>query len=370
MKTYRRFIRVGSRLIASPKFPRKSDAEAWYNQMLTKKHFERNDLQAPRDKNEITVIQYSRKWLDRREEDYPAATVSSDEQRLRDYVLPILAEYPLSKVKSEQIRGLLEKISRVGFRRKDFRISEGTRTRVKALLSAMFGDAMNETPPLIRVNPVIGIQLKEKRRGRKRPSVLPNSEACLKFLEAAQKIGPQEFVVAAVILMSGLRKQEMIALRWRCVDLETATLYVKEKYEQASNSIIPGTKAGENTTREIPISAELVRILTEYKAKAPLVGPEYFVISRADGRFLNAKTVSNMIEAVKAKSELSVTVHGLRHTYGREFALRTGNMKALQAILGHSSSSTTDIYSDLAGERTRGFNESVSFKIGVESSED
>ena len=370
-KTFRRFIRVGKRLEASPKFSKKSDADAWYNQMLRKKHFERHDLQLPKDKNEITVIQYSRKWLDKREneQNYPKSTISSDEQRLRDYILPILAEYPLSRVRSEDIRSLLEKISRVGFRKKDFRISGQTRDRVKALLSAMLGDAMNETPPLIRTNPVIGVRIKEKRKGKKKPTPLPNTEACLKFLKTAKESGDQELVAAATILMSGLRKQELIAARWSCVDFKAGTISIREKYEQASNSILKGTKAGEEMTREIPVPLELLKILAEFKSKTVHASPENFILSRSDGRHLNARTVSYMIEAIRAKAELTITTHGLRHTYGREFVLRTGNMKALQSILGHSSSQTTDLYSDLAGERTRGFSESVSFDIGVKESE-
>ena len=362
-KTFRRFIRVGSTVYASPRFTRQSDAESWYAQMHRKKHFEKHDLQTPRDKKEITFIQYSRQWLDRREKEYPAATWTADEQRLRDYVLPILAEMPLSRVKSEDIRSLLEKISRAGFRRKDFQISEATRTRVKALLSAIFGDAMNESPPLIASNPVTGVKMKGKRRGAKKPEPLPNAEACIKFLTTAREEGPRELVACATILMSGIRKQELIALKWNCFDAGAGRLLLREKLEQASNSIRRGTKAGEEVTREVPIPAELVRILEEFRAGRDM--PESLILSRPDGRHLNARQVWAMIQRVREKAGLYVTVHGLRHTYGREFVLRTGNLKALQAILGHSSSATTDIYSSLAGERTRGFNESVTFDTSV-----
>ena len=122
--------------------------------MHRKKHFEKHDLQTPRDKKEITFIQYSRQWLDRREKEYPAATCG--QLMSSAYATTCCRSWPrcsLSWVKSEDIRSLLEKISRAGFRRKDFQISEATRTRVKALLSAIFGDAMNESPPLIASKP-------------------------------------------------------------------------------------------------------------------------------------------------------------------------------------------------------------------------
>ncbi len=69
-----------------------------------------------------------------------------------------------------------------------------------------------------------------------------------------------------------------------------------------------------------------------------------------------------MVEEVREKAKLDISPHGLRHTFGREFAQNTGNIKALQAILGHSSSSTTDIYSELAGDRIKGFGEAVTYE--------
>ena len=170
--------------------------------------------------------------------------------------------------------------------------------------------------------------------------------------------------------MSGIRKQELIALRWNCFDAAGGRLILREKLEQASNSILRGTKAGEEITREIPIPAELVRILEEYRLSIDSNAPGDLILKRPDGRHLNAREVWAMIRGFARRAELYVTVHGLRHTYGREFVLLTGNLKALQAILGHSSPVTTGLYSDLAGERTRGFNESVTFDTSVKRSDE
>jgi integrase/recombinase XerC len=115
----------------------------------------------------------------------------------------------------------------------------------------------------------------------------------------------------------------------------------------------------------VPISADLIKALKEYKEGSRFNSANDFIVSRVDGSHFGGRAISSIIERVREAAGLDISAHGLRHTFGREFALNTGNIKALQAILGHSSSAVTDIYSDLAGKRIEGFGEAVSFKADV-----
>lgn len=368
MKSYRRFIRVGNRLVSSPRFSKKADAEEWFHQMRRKKQLFRDGIEVVADADDSEpFIKFAQRWLIRRFKDYPKATTSADDQRLKDYILPFLSELPIASINSSHIRNLLMKISEPGFREnmKSKGISTKTRTRVKALLSVIFRDALNEDPPLVKFNPVLGLKIHEKRKGSSKPRVIADKEAIIKFLQCAQETGWTEYVIISLFLMSGLRKQELVALRWSSIDFKHARLLVSEKYEQSSNSIVPGTKGGEQVTRVVPLPATLLETLKQHKEKALFKKDADFVICRHDGRFLNSRDVNRYVENVRGLSKIDISPHGLRHTYGREFALNTGNVKALQAILGHTSSATTDIYSDLAGDRIKGFAESVSFEVGV-----
>lgn len=368
MKIYRRFIRIHGRMITSPRFTKKNDAENWYHEMRRKKQLLRDGVLLD-ESDDITFINYSRQWMRKRMENYPPATWKADKQRLQTYILPLISEIELNKVTPQMVKSLLLRISEEGFLKPKFKIADSTRTRVKALLSAIFSDCLNEDPPLVKFNPVLGIKIKEKRMGKKKPRHLENKEQCLKFLESAKEIGPQEYLVACLFLMSGVRKQELIALRWECLNSRAKTLKISEKYEQTTNSIRSGTKGGENSTRIVPISAQLVALLNETRKTSKFSKDQNFIVSKPNGSFYGGRQISEMIERIRAHAKLDISAHGLRHTFGREFALNTGNLKALQSILGHSSSSTTDIYSELAGDRLKGFGEAVSFDIDVKRSE-
>lgn len=367
MRTYRTSIRINGQKIDSPRFSRKADAVEWYFQMRRQKQFMRDGLVPKSNDDGMPFIEFAGQWIRNRMANYPAATWKSDEQRLRDYILPIISELPINKIGVIHIKGLLRKITEPGFKAEGVTISASTRERVKALLSAIFSDALNEEPPLIQFNPVHGIKFKEKRMGKKAPRSLGDSDAVIHFVKAAKELSALHYAVACTFLMSGLRKQELIALKWSSIDFKSCLITVSEKYEQASNSIKPGSKAGEDATREIPVSQDLIDVLTLHKKTQSKPKDSDFVFSKEDGSFLGPKYIWDLINSIATKADVSISPHGLRHTFGREFAENSGNMKALQAIMGHSSSATTDLYSNLRGKRLKRFSEVVTLK-GVKES--
>lgn len=346
-KTYRRFIRIGNDLIASPEFKLSKDADSWYEQMKRKKQFVSSGLVAPAKKNEgLKFIDYARGWIKRRIENYPKATWQSDEQRLRDYVLPYFSESIIDQITSRDIRALLVKLT------SEENLSIGTRTRVKSLLSKMFSDAFNEE--IIPTNPVYGIKFDEKRVGRAKPIHIESKDECIRFIATAREMGPLYLTAASLTIMTGLRKSEILALTWPDIDFRTKVMRVSKRVEQASMTIKLGTKAGELETRLVPFSDQLAVILKDWRK---ICKTEHLFSLEAEDRFMSPRTFYDLITRIGQKAEIKITVHGLRHTYGRNFVLNSGNMKALQAILGHSSSTTTDIYSNLSGENIKGFGE-------------
>lgn len=353
-KFYRRFIRVNGQLETSPRFNKKKDADELYEQMRRKKQFIRDGFVMPDDPDAVTVFQYASNWVQRRFQNYPKATAQADAQRIRDYFLPNHSELPLGSITPGQIKAALNAVTDSGK-------SVETRNRVKAVLSRMFKDALSEE--IIRLNPVSGVEFSDRRRGKKKPSYLGTTEDCKKFLDVAGELSLQHLVIVSLGLMAGLRKSEMLALKWGRIDFQNSTINICEKVEQVSLEVKSGTKKGEFENRLVPVPKELINTLSKYRKTVKYSGNNDFVLTQVySDRFMNPGTLYARVEDVSRLSALKVSVHGLRHSYGREFAARSGNLKALQAILGHSSSQTTDRYSDLAGDRIKEFGEVVSFE--------
>ena len=349
-------IRIGNRRV-SQRFSTKEAADIWYNQMFNKKHFQSDGIVMPHGKK-ILFRDYVRgEWLVNRKKNYPQSTWGSDEQRLEDHVLPIVGDIQINKVTSVHIRQLLVNLT------SEKNLAPATRNRVRAVISTVFNDALNRDEPLVSINPTFGLKFSSKRMGQKAASNLHTSKDCLKFLKAARDLGGLHLVVAGLGILSGLRKQEMIALTWDCVDYKDRVIEISKKYVQASKKIVQGTKKGENSIRYVPLGKDLLPILKAFQKASDHNSDIDFVLCDKDGEHLQPTTINRLNNAICKAADLKVTVHGLRHTYGREFAANSGNMSALKEILGHSNMSTTELYSKLGKDRLTQFKDFVSFDL-------
>lgn len=157
-----------------------------------------------------------------------------------------------------------------------------------------------------------------------------------RLLEAAA--GPWNAMVL-LALRTGLRRGELIALRWEDVDLVAGKLIVRQA---ATRGIIDVPKSGHG--REVPLSQQALLALKEHRH---LRGK--FVFCREDGRMLNQDDVPEILYAICRKAGLRrVGWHVLRHTFASHLVMRGEPLKAIQELLGHASITTTMRYAHLS----------------------
>ena len=84
------------------------------------------------------------------------------------------------------------------------------------------------------------------------------------------------------------------------------------------------------------------------KEKDPL-----FVSKR--GKRITSRQVENIIKQLREDSEIDVdmTPHTLRHSFATRLYKKTGNLRVVQTLLGHSSIKTTEIYTHVGREDLR-----------------
>jgi len=161
-------------------------------------------------------------------------------------------------------------------------------------------------------------------------------------LLAAVDEGWRTMVLTA--LRTGMRMGELIALRWRDVDLVAGKITVRQN---AVKSRIGTPKSGK--AREIALSNETISALKSYRH---LRGP--LVFCTMDGVMLKYTELRHPLWRACRKAGLRpVQWHAMRHTFASHLVMRGVPLKAVQELLGHSTIQMTMRYAHLAPEVTR-----------------
>lgn len=148
--------------------------------------------------------------------------------------------------------------------------------------------------------------------------------------------------IIQVAVGTGLRRSELLALRWQDVDLENEMLYVRNRADFT-------TKSGNE--HAVPLRADALRVLKEMHAARTddLDGP---VFTDEDGTPLKPDRVSKrfkfFVREAKLDGRKRISFHTLRHTTASWLAMHGISMRVIQKILGHSSVQVTQRYSHLS----------------------
>jgi integrase len=142
--------------------------------------------------------------------------------------------------------------------------------------------------------------------------------------------------------MTGLRRGELLALRWQDIDWTAQRVRVRENYVRGRI----GKPKSKRSTRSVPladrVAGELDRLhrQTDFKADDDLV----FTIA---GTPLDPSRVRLRFKAAAKRAKVRpVRFHDLRHTFGTRMAAAGVSMRTLQEWLGHRDFATTLIYAD------------------------
>jgi integrase len=153
----------------------------------------------------------------------------------------------------------------------------------------------------------------------------------------------------------GLRRGEIVALRWEDVDLEDGVLEISRNVVQLGYATEEGSPKSDASQREIVLDDDNVEVLKAHgvKQKRERVahGSAYqdrgLVFAKEDGTPLHPEFVSRHLNVLikQAGCVPRITFHQLRHTAASLMLEAGADLKYVQHVLGHSSITiTTKIY--------------------------
>jgi len=182
-----------------------------------------------------------------------------------------------------------------------------------------------------------------KRKELARDKFLTPDE-CARLSSAPNKTtlqGLRDYAILKVFLNCGLRKQELIDLK------------VKDFCNEGTSWWFIVQSKGGTTDEQDIMNDRTIQAVQRYlqraghglDADAPLFQPLKNRV-RTDEKKINRRSIDYLVKRYAKKAEITknITAHTLRHTFGTEFQVITGDIKSTQAAMRHRSLSSTMIY--------------------------
>jgi integrase len=328
-------------------FPRKADAEAWLRDELNLAREGRATMPT-----RLTVAELLDDWLAVARRHLSANTRAEYERISSKRLRPHLGDVRLSELRPVHIARMLDQLRQPGANRRgtkgDKGLSETSLQHTLGVLRTALSWAVRQR--LISHNPADDVDRPQREDREMR---VWSADELANFLDhAADDRLHALFRLAA---FTGMRRSELLGLRWSDVDLEAATVSVRRTRTRVSYDMHEAartkTRAG---TRVVDIDPATVAVLrrwaTAQKAERLAWGSAYtdsgYVFTTEDGRPLHADQAANRFaRLVKAAGVPTIRFHDLRHTHASLLLARGTPVLDVSRRIGHASAAMTlDVY--------------------------
>lgn len=345
---YRVQIRIAGK-VRGHVWTRREDAIREERELMREKELMRAGLQVPA--KQALLIDYAKTWFDRRKKRRPAATWTVEEARLRLYVLPEFGSRSIAHIQTGEWRDFLDRLMDP-----PVNLSGATRNRIRAMMHRMYREAIEDG--ICVQNPLSPIALLSEKKKTRPGQYWERPEEVESYLDAMRAEDAHHYLLAVVLLNTGLRIGEAIGLKNADVDLRTRLIHVRRIYDRASKESVERTKAGEGVDRYVPLNDALAAVLGARR----LINPAGPVCARPDGSPVSPWSFRDAHERAMTKAGVKrITPHDLRRTYASHFIMNGGSKEALREVLGHSSQVVTEIYTNVAPDFIRDQAQRVEF---------
>jgi integrase len=183
------------------------------------------------------------------------------------------------------------------------------------------------------------------------------------------------YAVYVLALVLGLRRGEILGLRWSSVDLDRATLRVQSSLQRVGGQLAFTSPKTKRSRRALPLPRSVVKVLTSHRdaqaverAKAELWADADLVFTTAIGTPIEPRNLSRHFEALRDGAGVRrVRFHDLRHSCASLLFELGVPLRMVMEILGHSQISTTsDIYTHVMPAQYREVADALDVWLGHE----
>lgn len=247
------------------------------------------------------------------------------------HVAPKWGKYTLREVRTVAVEKWLRKL----------KLARGSKAKIRSIMSVLFNHAIRHEFLPQGMNPITMVRQSAKRM--RAPDILEVSELIALF----DQLSHRDRAMVMLDVVTGLRRSELIGLKWLDVDFEHLELSVaRSVYRQ-----VVGRCKTEISRKPVPLDPWVAEELLTWKRAAPYSQPEDWVFASTRKRGKQPYSPDSILKrgilpaATRAKITKHIGWHTFRRTFSTLLKANGEDVKVVQELLRHATvKMTLEVY--------------------------
>ena len=250
-------------------------------------------------------------------------TVAGYQSIIRAQLLPVFGDIPIESITTTMIEAWIATVDR----------KPSTKRKALVLTHGILKRARRKWG--LRLNPVADVEKPPTHSSGDVDVFSP--EEVMALVRAAAS--PQDGAIYLTAAFTGLRRGELIALRWRDVDFAGHVIRVRASY---LNGHLTTPKSGK--VRAVPMAPDVAQVLARLGDREHGTGDDDLVFVGDWGGYVDARALTRRyLKALKHADLRRLRFHDLRHTFGTRMIAKA-DIRRVQEWMGHADVQTTMKY--------------------------
>ena len=183
-------------------------------------------------------------------------------------------------------------------------------------------------------NPCLGIKPPKAPKHLPKALSMEKTGVLLDNVAEEDTLDIRDKAIFELMYSSGLRLSELSGLNLNDINLDEGFVQVLGKG---------------NKQRVVPVGQAAIEAITRYLTVRVASDEQPAVFTSKNGARLSNRQIQNRLNrwSIRAETDRHITPHMLRHSFASHMLQESGDLRAVQELLGHSNLSTTQIYTSL-----------------------
>ena len=305
------------------------------------------------------------RWLPGKKITLAQSTWDGYRRKIDRHILPVIGRIPIRRLRANHLETLYEAMLHPTDGRRP--LAPKTVLEVHLIIRGALTDAV--TRGLVNRNVALVAHAPTLRSIPKVEQKAWNAPQLQAFLRAA--VGHRLFPAFWLASTTGLRRSELLGLRWDDIDLAAGSLSVSRGLVAVAYEVHESRGKTRNARRAIDLDPTTIDVLTAWQAwqktEQEVVGiePAGWVFTDASGNPIHPHSISQTFERISARAGVpKIRLHDIRHTHGTLLIKAGVPVKVVSERLGHGNPAfTIDTYQHvlpgMQGEAARVFEQLI-----------